>query len=200
MAILTFPNNIRPTSMDWWLVDNTQSHQSPLSKTVQTIELPGSHWRASLVFEDWRRYEIAELEAFLVALRGGAGRFYLWHHARETPRGIATGTPLVNGAGQSGASLITDGWTANQVGILLPGDYIGVNNELKMVIESVDSDAGGNATLKIEPPLRASPPDNAIITTTKPLGKFMRISSADSPMRHRRSLSSVTLDIMEDIT
>jgi hypothetical protein len=103
--------------------------------------------------------------------------------------GIATGTPLVNGASQTGASLVTDGWTNNTTDILKKNDVFtiaGVNSvnpvskvstgQLQQFRVTADADSGattGPATLAIEPSIvtsgakqtvTASPADNAAIT------------------------------------
>lgn len=111
--------------------------------------------------------------------------------------GALGGTPLVNGANQVGSSLITDGWTALVTGVLKQGDVITIgsgatavngivpNTATKtgggvstgqlqqfVVTADVDSDAGGAATIPIDPPLIYAgafqtvtqlPPDNAAI-------------------------------------
>jgi len=98
------------------------------------------------------------------------------------------GTPLVNGAGQTGASLITDGWTAAAANRLKQGDVFTIagvfsvnpqsrqtNNVLQQFVVTADtnSDAGGNATIAISPAITPtgqyqnvtnSPADNASIT------------------------------------
>jgi len=103
--------------------------------------------------------------------------------------GVATGTPLVNGASQTGASLITDGWTNSQTGILKAGDLLtiagvfAVNpvtkvalSRLQTFVVTADANSGsstGPATLSIYPSIvtsgttqtvSASPADNAAIT------------------------------------
>lgn len=103
--------------------------------------------------------------------------------------GIATGTPLVNGATQTGASLVTDGWTNSQTGILKKGDVItlagvfGVNpvtgqstGKLQQFVVTADANSaggGGASTLAISPSIiatgakktvTASPADDAAIT------------------------------------
>lgn len=98
------------------------------------------------------------------------------------------GTPLVNGASQTGASLITDGWTAAAANRLKQGDVFtivgvyGVNPQsrqstgaLQQFVVTADaaSDGSGNATISISPSIvtsgafqtvTASPADNAAIT------------------------------------
>ncbi|MEJ1353086.1 MAG: hypothetical protein RPU13_13835 [Candidatus Sedimenticola sp. (ex Thyasira tokunagai)] len=199
MATLTWPTSLRPSEVEWRLVSNSSTFTSPFSGATKTQERPGARWMATLVYDQWRRHEIQAMEAFVVALRGSAGRFYLWNHARETPLGSAAGVPLVKGANQVGAGLETKDWTPDQAGLLLAGDYIGVNGELKMVVADADSDAGGNATLVIEPPLRNSPLDNAPITITRPTAKFMLVDDEQAGFRYQGPLGGFSIDVMEDI-
>ena len=61
-------------------------------------------------------------------------------------------------------SLITDGWTPSQTGILLTGDYIqlgtGLASRLHKVLADVNSDGGGNATFDIWPSTSAAYSEN----------------------------------------
>lgn len=96
--------------------------------------------------------------------------------ARHTT-GTYAGAPLVNGAGQTGNSLITDGWTASSTGVLRRGDVFtlsggtganvvqSVNPESRVgtgdlaqfvVTADVNSDAAGAATIPIKPALAAT--------------------------------------------
>ena len=177
MTTYAFPSVI-PNNSTWTLSSNTQAFISPLNGVTQTLEMPGASWKATLSFSNLTNDDRREFMSFLVKLRGSSGRFYLHDHSHVSPRGIATGTPLVNGASQTGASLITDGWTISQTNILRAGDYIEVNDELKMVVADVNSDGSGNATLTIEPPLRASPGENAAITVSEPKA-IMRLTDDD---------------------
>lgn len=174
MTTLTFPTLSRlPDVFDFGLTSNTMTHRSPLSQAVQTVEMPGARWRFSFTMNDLEEADTAQLQAFLAKLRGQAGRFYMYNMARPTPRGAATGTPKVNGASQTGTALITDGWAISQIGILKAGDFFGVNGELKMCVADCNSDGGGNATITFEPPLRASPAENADISVSSPTATFM---------------------------
>ncbi|MGE0270294.1 MAG: hypothetical protein AB7M05_08900 [Alphaproteobacteria bacterium] len=150
------------------LRSNTITFESPLSGSVQTLEMPGARWTASYELPPMKRATAAAWQAFFVRLRGQAGRFYGYDPDARAPQGVATGTPLVNGASQTGSSLITDGWSVSVTGILKAGDYVAfdtgvTSRELHMVVEDVNSNASGEATLSIEPPIRISPADNAPI-------------------------------------
>src|SRR4030066_166566 len=65
-------------------------------------------------------------------------------------------------------SLITDGWTPTQTGILLAGDYIqigsGAQTRLHKVLSDVNSDGAGNATFDIWPSTRAAYSGSAALT------------------------------------
>jgi len=121
--------------------------------------------------------------AFLLRLRGQSGRFYGGDVTYSSPRGVATGTPLVNGASQIGSTLNTKGWTTGVTGILLAGDYIAYDvssglRQLHMVVVDANSDGSGLSTLTIEPPIRESPAANETVIIASPTC-VMALSSDD---------------------
>lgn len=105
------------------------------------------------------------------------------------------GTPLVNGAGQSGSTLITDGWTASAALRLNVGDVFtiagvrAVNPQNRtstgtlrqfVVTAAFSSNAGGAGNISISPAIVASgkfqtvdaaPADNAVITVLGTAGQ-----------------------------
>lgn len=171
MAIITLPALPGYQTSQFGLITNTQRFVSPLDGSTQTRELPGAKWRATYSLPPMFRVDAAGWIAALTQLRGSANRFLGGDPDATTPRGVATGTPLVAGASQTGSSLVTDGWTPSVTGILLTGDYIqftngDANEELHLITADVNSDGGGNATLTIEPSIRSSPSNTAAITTT----------------------------------
>ena len=164
MTTYTMPPTPGFRSVRFGLRANTQRFTSPLNKSVQTLELPGALWFASFELPPMTRDQAAAWQAFLIDLMGSSGRFFGADPDGAAPRGAydsGLDTPLVAGAAQTGASLATDGWRANQTGLLLPGDFLEVGGELKMVTTRVDSDGGGAATVSFKPALRASPADDA---------------------------------------
>lgn len=176
MITLAFPSLVVPwpDQFDFSLISNTQIFQSPLSGSLQTLELPGARWGATLTFNNVKDDDAATLQAFLTQLRGQANRFSLWNMARPNPRGnIKAGTAAtVNGANQTGNQLHTHNWNPGDT-ILLPGDLFSVNGELKMITAAATADGTGAATLQFEPPLRSSPSDAAPITTSQPTATFI---------------------------
>lgn len=174
MTTYTFPTLSRlPRSFDFGLASNTITFQSPLSGTTQTIEFPSPRWQFNFSIENLDESDSALLQAFLVQLRGQAGRFYMYNMARPAPRGSNLGTPVVSGASQTGTTLTTSGWTISQTGVLKIGDFFSIGGELKMVVGAdVNSDSGGLATITFEPPIRTSPADASFVDTSSPTAIF----------------------------
>lgn len=167
MTAIDMPTTPGFTTCRFGLETNTQTFESPLTKTVQRVLLGGARWNATYSLPAMNRTQAAPWKAFFLRLEGGANTFNAFDPDGKTPRGIATGTPLVNGGSQTGSSLITDGWTAGIVA-LKAGDYFSVNGELKMVTSDVLANGSGQATIPFKPALRNSPADNAPITVQKP--------------------------------
>ena len=173
--MIIFPN-IEPNSgSSFSLQSNTRIFESTLTRDTQTVVTPGSRWAIGLVFKNLNAEEQRKMLSFFAQCQGMAGRFLLYDHARPYPRGTATGTPLINGADQTGRTLATDGWSISS-NVLLEGDYFSVvtpkGRELKIITEDIASDASGEADLKFSPALRNPPSDNAAITTDKPQAVF----------------------------
>ncbi len=182
MTTYAWPSSISPARTEWRLIHNTRAHRSPYTGDVQTDEKPGARWHVAITLPIMQEDDARLLIAFLDRQRGMANRFTLHDQALPTPRGVATGTPLVKGASQTGARLNTDGWTISQTGILKVGDMFGVNGELKRVVVDADSDVNGEATLTFEAVLRASPVDNAVITTASPTVRLMLADDAQAKL------------------
>ena len=138
--------------------------KSPFTGEQQTYVHPGQWWEAEFSLPPMLREKAEAWLAFLVKLNGQEGTFLMGDPDAKTPRGAAGGTPLVNGASQTGNELATKGWTTSITGILKVGDYIqlgtGALSRLHKVLDDADSDGAGNATLNLWPNLRYSPLDN----------------------------------------
>jgi hypothetical protein len=197
MTVYSFPSLV-PSRSSFELVTNTKTFKSPLTNAVQTSGRKGSLWRVTMTFNNLFGDDRADMQAFLTKLNGQEHRFYLQDHS-FTRRGTGGGTLLVNGAGQSGSSLVCDGATTSVVEYLMPADYIAFNNELHMVTAAADSDASGNVTLSIAPPIRKQTNNNDPIDYSVPvLGVFMlgsKVSWDNNPGIN----SSFTIEAFEDV-
>lgn len=185
MPILSMPSNQKFQKARFFLRFNTREFRSPESQAVQTLELVGARWAGMFQLPPMKRDQAEPWAAFLASLHGRAGRFYAGDPAGTTPQGVATGSPVVSGANQTGTSLVTTAWSANQTGILKAGDYIAWDTpsswrEMHKVTADANSTAGGNATLAITPPIRESPANNATIIVQSPTCVMMLTSDDEA--------------------
>jgi hypothetical protein len=163
----------QPNSFRFELHSPTLAWTSPLSRSVQTVGMPGARWACSVAWPGMLRAHSAAMEALLVQLRGRANRLVLWNIARPTLRGVGGGSPVVNGGSQTGNAISITGLPINTTGWAVAGDMLGIGGELKMVTASVNSNGSGVATVTFEPPLRASPANSSAITVSMPTAKFI---------------------------
>lgn len=146
-----------------------------------------------------------------------------WYKAQNTYRhtiGALGGTPLVNGANQSGTSITTDGWTAAAATRLKEGDKVtfadvyAVNPQSRQstgrlksftVTEDCASDGSGNLTLKISPEMigpgspyqnvNALPADNAVIKVFGHASSYANTVTAQGLIFHPDAYALVTADL-----
>lgn len=192
--MLIWPDAIRPSEMEWHLSSNSVEFTSPFNGASQTVSYPGSRWEASLTFANLNDWQSRKLEVTLAKLDGKAGRIKLQDFGRwgRAPMG----KPVVNGAAATGTLLPTKGWSASRK-VLWEGDYITVNDELKLVTEDVWSDAAGIAVISIAPMLRAVPPNGAAIETQNPQGIFRLADNTNGVSRQPAFNNSITLKFVE---
>lgn len=76
-------------------------------------------------------------------------------------------------ATQTGTALNVKGLPASTNGLLLAGDWVEIDGQIKMVTASLDSDAAGLGYLQFSPPLRRAVSDNTPVIVTKPMGRFI---------------------------
>lgn len=161
---LTFPTTVSIKNMIWHAKTVVGVSASPFTGEKQVYAHEGSWWEVDIEFPPMTRAQAEDFIGFMLALNGQEGTFTLGDPDGATARGIATGTPLVNGASQTGRTLVTDGWTTGQTGIMKAGDWIQVGSYAYKVTQDANSDVSGNATLEIFPALQSSPSNNAAIT------------------------------------
>lgn len=169
---LDFPTAPGIRAIEWLKDVSVSRSDSPFSLGQKFYDWGGKRWRAHIELPPMTVTQARTWEAWFLSLNGPVGTFWLTPTLDKTAIGVATGTPLVNGASQTGQSIVTDGWTPSQTGILKAGDWMQIGNCIYRVLQDANSDGGGNATFDIWPSLRASPGDDDTITVTDPKGLF----------------------------
>lgn len=201
MALITFPTTVLPNRATVRPVPNVAVSMSQFTFEAQKQVFDAFRWEIDLEYPPITdRTAIGELEAFLLKLNGQENTTLVPDFDQATPNGIGTGTPLVNGASQTGETLVTDGWTASQTGILKAGDKISVENYIYMVVDDANSDGSGNATFNIKPALRSSPANNASIDVTYPATLCRLATNIVSLPKDRNGyLTGFTLVFVEEL-
>lgn len=97
------------------------------------------------------------------------------------------GTPLINGAGQTGASLVTDGWTASKTALLNEGDTFTISGVYEVhpqtrqstgtlqsfrVTSVAASNSSGQSTISISPSI-----NNGGLTATNAAGQTVSLAA-----------------------
>ena len=195
-----FPESVLPDSMNINLRANNKSFTSSLNGSQRTANFMGDKWLASLSFnnlDNFEKPEIEILQSFIWSLRGINGRFKMWNF---TKRGApALGTPLVDGFTNTGGICNTKGWHPNRV-VLKQGDFIELNNELKMITKDIVTSVSGDATIYFVPPIRNIPIDNEPIITNKPCGVFRLADDDQGDFSLTAGLEgTLTLELIEAI-
>jgi len=173
---LTFPTSPKPKLATVTARTIVGTSESNFTYSTQKQVHSGQRWEMDLVMPTMTDAEAGQWLGFLLSLNGVEGTVMVPEPDRTSTQGVGTGTPKIDGGGQTGSNIETKLWTASTTGILLAGDLIQIGNYMYMVLVDVDSDGSGDATLDIFPNLRTSPTDSddIVVSDCKTL---MRLAS-----------------------
>ncbi len=110
-----------------------------------------------------------------------------------------TTTTASSGTSQATSSLYVKGLPASTNGLLLPGDFVQIGNQLEQVIAPLDSDAAGLGYLQLSRPQRTAPADNAAVIVEKPMGRFLFAENDIGYSLRPGQLSDYTIPLIEDV-
>lgn len=165
MTVQPLPSFFLVEEQTFSLEGHVSVFESPLSRASQQQVRGGSRWRSDVILAPMAMKDARPVLAWLENIQASGDFFTLGDVESRVPQGAATGTPLLDGANQTGSSLSTKGWTASVTALLKAGDFIQIGDELKRVVSDVNSDAGGNAVVHITPPMRGSFADGISLVT-----------------------------------
>ena len=150
----------------------------------------------------------------------GVDKWYKDQNVYTHTVGTLGGTPLINGANQTGASIVTDAWTSAVAVRLNEGDIIqfagvyAVNPQSYAstgqlqdftVLADASSDGSGNLTVSISPSIitsgafqtvTGSPADNAAVTTFSHASTYAAASTPQGLIYHPDSFALVMADLV----
>lgn len=179
---------------------NQQVYQA-ITGAIQVSTRTGNRWSLSL---RWLR-DRATFSAVLAALDQLNGM----QHRLKVPmskcgyirQGVGGGTPLVKGAHTAGQTTLTlKGLPSNTTGILQPGDYLTVGNQLCRVATILSSTGSPQTagSVTIWPELHKNYSDGATVDYATPFGVFIMMNMGPSNADHA-GIGSVSADFMQDV-
>ena len=179
---------------------------SPFNFKQQVYQYSGQRWEADITLPRMAREDAEQWVAFLMSLYGQKGTFLLGDPLGGTARGSAStaaGTPVVNGASQTGGTLNIDGLPASATGYLKAGDYIqlgsAATSQLYKVLADADSNGSGEASLDIYPNLRSSSADGATVVVSNAKGLFRLASNETSWNINNLAFYGITFGAVESL-
>lgn len=212
MAILSWPSEAEldpPSSYQLALVANTQtSDPSPWTGAVQTLEMPGARWSATLSWTDLEEAHWRVLCSFVAELAGQAGRFTwsppAWRR-RATMQPTDPAGPVV-ASNSYGKAIITQGWNvASGQWSFMKGDLLGwVDSagrpQMHMAVETIAPNLAGVNAMRLTPAIRRPVAAGTRVNIHDPSGVF-RLTKDVNPFDFQGSTvrSNVTLSIEEAI-
>lgn len=200
---ISFLSHTGVRSIELRAVNAVIYEMSPFTFAGQAQASSGQMWQADVSLPPMKREDAEKWIAWLVSLRGQFGTFNMGDPSAATPRGVATGTPLVNGASQTGENLNIDGCTANVTGWLKAGDYIQLGSAgtatLHKVLADVDTNGSGQATLSLWPHIRSAPADNATVVVSNTVGTWRLASNESSWSVNEATIYGITFSAREAI-
>jgi len=165
-----FPRTIIPARTSAFLLPGAYTSWGRSGKVqTRTLGARGRSWEEEFPTMDVTAQATREFLAIINDYKRSGDSFTISHWDYRTPKGTGAGTPKVDGAAQTGSSLVTDGWTINQT-VFRAGDIFLVAGVLdaKDVLADAASDGSGDCTISFGPPILSgnSPAENAVITAT----------------------------------
>lgn len=179
---------------------------TPLMQATIVDALKGLFQQASAIASQYEKGKMGTAAGF---------DWFMDQNCAAHQTGTWAGTPLVNGANQTGASIVIDGWTAGDT--LKKGDilqFASVNKvnpmsrqavgSLQDFVVTADKTMTGSDTIAIDPPITItganqtvtiSPADNAVVTIFSHASTYSNKLSPTGLVFHRDAFTLVTADL-----
>ena len=190
MALITFPDIIKPSKLTFGLKGAAQSFTSEFTGSAQYVRLPGVRWYGTANWENLSGDDFESLKVFLAQLEGPFNTFEYGDISKDTPSsGLGSGTILEANAATSAhtTSMVIRRATAGDaitgtVSAFKKGDYFQVTSdkgqELKVVTADVNITNTSTPTVNFAPALRGDVSAGADLTRHSQRAK-MRLSSTE---------------------
>jgi len=190
-----WPLDLRPAAQAFFIRTNTIRFESPLTGHVQVQERDGARWVTQLQLVRGDR-DSRRIDALLAALQGPVGYVLMPDFRRLKARGSLAGSPQLDSG--TGNILSLSGFTPSATGVLLAGDLIQTSEgRAHMVVQNVNADGSGEASVPIAPRLRNPVEDGDLVTDNcRALMRLLDDDAGSNPTDNRLR-STFQLQLME---
>jgi hypothetical protein len=131
----------------------------------------------------------------------GASSIFAWRatftQSSVPSRLIQSTSGTVAAASQPGSAIYVKGLPASQTGLLVLGDWVEIDGQIKMITAPLDSDSSGMGYLQFSPPLRRPVSGDTPVIVTKPMGRFILASGNPEFANEPGVFSTASLEFEE---
>ncbi len=192
---LSWPLDLRPSEQSFYIRTVSTRFENPLTGQVQVLERDAARWvsKLSLIRSE---LDARRLDALLAALRGSVGHIFMPDFRRSVAKGSLAGDPqLVSG---TGTTLVVDGFTPDAVAVLKAGDLIQTSvGRSHIVLEDIDADSGGEASVPVAPRVRETVVASPLITDDCRVRMRLSDDGQTENATDSRRLTSFDLELIE---
>lgn len=155
MALVALPAKFSFTGLPTFKLQRaSNSLRSKYTGQGQHVVFPYAVWQLTGTLVEYDGLDAGDIRAFLVDLDGVANTFRLPVPGFTRPMTGYMGNAVSVGVTNARATSISATVTSNNTPIVARGDYITINDELKMVTQAVASNGAGALIISFKPPLR----------------------------------------------
>ena len=180
--------------------DAVAYNASPFTYSGQAQSFGGQRWEASVTLPPLKRNDAMSWVTFLQRLRGQFGTFTMGDPLGATPRGAVGGSPVLAADGETGEAITISGASASVTDWLLAGDYVQIGTTLHQVVDDVDTDGSGEATLLLWPFVRTETVSGSSVITSNTVGRWRLASNERSWSVDSASIYGISFSAIEAIT
>jgi hypothetical protein len=170
MALITFPDIIKPTNLTFGITSSSQAFVSEFTGSSQHVKLPTARWYGSATWQNLSGDDFEDLKVFLAQLEGSFNTFEFGDVSRDTPQSGLPSTIVLQASSsyQNFTTQInverssTESTTSitGTVSAFKKGDYFEITStsgkELKIVTADVNIQNTGSSSVPFVPAMRGT--------------------------------------------
>jgi hypothetical protein len=203
VTLVSLPTSIERRMVEWNVADAVAIISSAFTGQAQAQQWPGADmFSGTMTMPLMTQAQADDWQAFLKECRGMANAFQIGDPLKTSPNGSVAGTPLVDNTVSGGNAAMSQtlgikGFTPSATNVLARNDYIQVGYRLYGVLNNVNADSSGNATVSIWPSIRETPTDSGAIITENTMGLFRLANNKRTWSANETRLTSLSFQIQE---